>query len=254
MRILDLFSLKGKIGYVTGAARGIGRSIASGLAEAGACMAIVDIDFQGAQKTAEELVGLGYNCFAIPADVTKREQVHNIVEKILHRWGRLDIAVNNAGKCLNVPADEMTEEQWDAIIDLNMKGVFLTSQAAGRVMIKQKSGSIINIASMSGQIVNYPQPQVAYNASKAGVVMLTRSMAVEWVQYNVRVNSISPGYTKTELVMKMKDLHTRWSEMTPMKRLAEPDELKGAAVFLASEASSFITGHNLVVDGGYTLW
>ncbi|MBA7525821.1 Galactitol 2-dehydrogenase [subsurface metagenome] len=254
MGILDLFSLKTKTGYVTGGARGIGRSIAMGLAEAGARVTIVDINFTEAQKTAQELAGLGFDCFAIHADVTQKEQVLVMVDKILQRWGRLDIAVNNAGKVLNVSAEEMTEEQWDAVINLNLKGVFLTSQAAGNVMIKQKSGSIINIASMSAHIVNHPQPQVAYNASKAGVVMVTKSMAAEWAGYGVRVNSISPGYTGTELVMKMKDLHGRWEEMTPMKRLAEPDEIMGAAVYLASEASCFVTGHDLVVDGGFTLW
>lgn len=251
---MDLFSLKGRTGYVTGGARGIGRSIAMGLAEAGASVAIVDIDFAEAQRTAQELTGLGYDCFTIHTDVTQGVQVHDMVEKVLQRWGRLDIAVNNAGKCLNVLAEEMTEEQWDTVIDLNLKGVFLTSQAAGRVMIKQRSGSIINIASMSARIVNHPQPQVSYNASKSGVVMVTKSMAVEWAKYGVRVNSISPGYTRTELVMGVKDLHSRWVEMTPMKRLAEPDEMKGAALYLASEASRFVTGHDLVVDGGFTLW
>jgi NAD(P)-dependent dehydrogenase (short-subunit alcohol dehydrogenase family) len=121
-------------------------------------------------------------------------------------------------------------------------------------MIGQRSGSIINIASMSGRIVNHPQPQVAYNASKAGVVMLTKSLGAEWAPYGVRVNSISPGYTGTELTMRMKDLFPIWESMTPMNRLAKPDEMKGAAVYLASEASAFVTGHDLVVDGGFTLW
>lgn len=251
---MDLFNLKGKNGYVTGGARGIGRSIATGLLEAGARVAIVDIDFEEAQKTAQELTSRGYESFAIHADVTQKEQVHAMVEEIINRWSRLDIAVNNAGKCVNVPAEQMTEEQWDTVIDLNLKGVFLSAQAAGKVMIKQRSGSIINIASMSARIVNHPQPQVAYNASKSGVIQLTKSLAVEWAPYGVRVNSISPGYTETELVMKMKELHSRWIEMTPMKRLARPEEIKGAAVYLASEAASFVTGSDLVVDGGFTLW
>jgi NAD(P)-dependent dehydrogenase (short-subunit alcohol dehydrogenase family) len=254
MGILDLFSLKGKTSYVTGGARGIGKSIASGLVEAGASVAIIDIDEAEARKAAKELCDLGYESCAIGADVTKRDQVLDMVEQVLGRWGRLDIAVNNAGKCLNAPGEEMTEVQWNDVVDLNLKGVFLTSQAAGRIMIQQSTGSIINIASMSARIVNHPQPQVAYNASKAGVVMLTKSLAAEWASYGVRVNSISPGYTGTELTLRMKDLFPKWVAMTPMRRLADPNEMKGAAVYLASEASRFVTGHDLVVDGGFTLW
>jgi len=157
-------------------------------------------------------------------------------------------------RCINAPAEQMTEQQWDAVIDLNLKTVFLCAKVEGKVMIKQGSGSIINIASMSAKIVNHPQPQVAYNASKAGVIHLTRSMAAEWAKYNVGVNSISPGYTRTELLMGMKKLHSIWIQMTPMKRLADTEDMKGAAVFLASEASSFVTGSDILVDSGYTLW
>ena len=254
MGILDLFSLQGKNAYVTGGARGIGKSIAFGLVEAGASVAIVDIDRMEAETTVKELLDLGYEAFAVHADVTKSDQVLEMVERVVQKWGRLDIAVNNAGKCVNAPGEEMTEQQWDDVVDLNLKGVFLSAQAAGRKMINQKCGSIINIASMSAQIVNHPQPQVAYNASKAAVVMLTKSLAAEWAPYGVRVNTISPGYTATELTLRMKDLFPKWKARTPMKRLAEPDEMKGAAVYLASEASSFVTGHDLVVDGGFTLW
>jgi NAD(P)-dependent dehydrogenase (short-subunit alcohol dehydrogenase family) len=254
MGILDQFSLKGKTATVTGGARGIGKSIAFGLAEAGASVAIIDIDKGEAENTAKELVASGFESFAICADVTKRDQVWEMIEEVVKRWGTLEIAVNNAGKCINAPGEEMSEQQWDDVVDLNLKGVFLTCQAAGRVMIKQKRGSIINIASMSARIVNHPQPQAAYNASKAGVVMVTKSLAAEWAPHGVRVNSISPGYTGTELTLRMKDLFPKWVDMTPMRRLAEPDEMKGAAVFLASEASRFVTGHDMVVDGGFTLW
>ncbi len=254
MGILDLFSLKGKSAYVTGSARGIGKSIAFGLAEAGARVAVVDIDGETAEKTAGEITAAGYESFSLRIDVTRKDQVSDMVREVVRRWGRLDVAVNNAGKCLNAPGEKMTEEEWDGVIDLNLKGVFLTTQAAGVAMIEQRAGSIINIASMSGQIVNHPQPQVAYNASKAGVIMLTRSLAAEWAPHNVRVNSISPGYTGTELTLRMGNLFPKWIEFTPMKRLAEPDEMQGAAVYLASEASRFVTGHDLVVDGGYTLW
>jgi NAD(P)-dependent dehydrogenase (short-subunit alcohol dehydrogenase family) len=254
MGILNQFSLQGKVGYVTGGARGIGKAIAFGLAEAGASVAIIDIDGAEAKKTSKELLGCGFESFSIHADVAKKDQVVDTVEKVIQKWGTLDIAVNNAGKCVNAPGEAMTEQQWDDVVDLNLKGVFLSSQVAGRIMIDQKRGSIINIASMSAHIVNHPQPQVAYNASKAGVVMVTKSLAAEWALHGVRVNSISPGYTGTELTLRMKDLFPKWVNMTPMKRLAEPDEMKGAAVFLASDASRFVTGHDLVVDGGFTLW
>jgi len=254
MGILDLFSLKGKTGFVTGAARGIGRGIAAGLAEAGAKIAIVDIDFERALSTAEELTVLGSECIPIRADVTKKSQVCEMVEKVLSRWGRLDIAVNNAGTCRNVPAEEMSEADWDVVVDLNLKAVFLCAQAAGRVMIRQKYGSVINIASMSAQIVNFPQPQVSYNAAKAGVIHLTRSMAAEWASHGVRVNSISPGYVNTDLLQPAKDLHPIWIERTPQKRIGEPWEIAGMAVYLASDAARYCTGSDMVVDGGYTLW
>jgi NAD(P)-dependent dehydrogenase (short-subunit alcohol dehydrogenase family) len=255
MKILECFRLNGKTAFVTGGARGIGKSITEGLAEAGARVAIVDIDREEAEHTAAELAGQGYEACAFQCDVTVQSQVSDMVESVISRWGSLEIAVNNAGRVINTPAEEMTQEQWGAVIDLNLTGVFFCAQAAGKAMIDCGiKGSIINTASMSARIVNHPQPQVAYNASKAGVIMVTKSMAAEWAQYGVRVNSISPGYTGTELVMKLKELHDKWIEATPMKRLAEPDEMKGAVVYLASEASSYVTGHDLVVDGGFTLW
>jgi NAD(P)-dependent dehydrogenase (short-subunit alcohol dehydrogenase family) len=255
MGVIERFRLNGKTAFVTGSARGIGKSIAEGLAEAGARVAIVDIDQEGAERTAADLAGQGYEAFAFQCDVTVQSQVEEMVNKVIDRWGSLEIAVNNAGRVINAPAEEMNREQWSAVIDLNLTGVFFCAQAAGKAMITRGTeGSIINTASMSAQIVNHPQPQVAYNASKAGVIMVTKSMAAEWARYRVRVNSISPGYTATELVIKLKELHKKWIEVTPMKRLAEPDEMKGAVVYLASEASSFVTGHDLVVDGGFTLW
>jgi NAD(P)-dependent dehydrogenase (short-subunit alcohol dehydrogenase family) len=252
--ILDLFSLKGKTGFVTGGAKGIGRGIAAGLVEAGAKIAVVDIDLERARATAVELTKLGSECFPIKADVSKKDQVGTMVETVVSRWGRLDIAVNNAGTCRNVPAEEMSEEDWDTVVDLNLKAVFLCAQAAGRVMIKQRSGSVINIASMSAQIVNFPQPQVSYNAAKAGVIHLTRSMAAEWAQYGVRVNSISPGYVNTDLLQPAKDLHPIWIERTPQKRIGEPWEIAGMAVYLSSDAARYCTGSDMLVDGGYTLW
>ena len=171
--------------------------------------------------------------------------------EMAEEMGRIDIAFCNAGISINVPAEEMTYEQWRKVIDINLTGVFLTATAAGRYMIRQGGGSIINTASMSGHIVNIPQPQVAYNASKAGVIMLTKSLAVEWADKNVRVNSISPGYIMTDLI-RGHELIPRWTELSPSSRMGNPEELQGVALYLASDASSFTTGSDFVVDGAYT--
>jgi NAD(P)-dependent dehydrogenase (short-subunit alcohol dehydrogenase family) len=252
--ILERFSLKGRSAFVTGAARGIGRGIARGLAEAGSRVALVDLDGEGSRAAARELASEGLECLALQADVSRGEQVEAFVEEILRRWGRLDVAVANAGICHNVPAEKMSEPEWNRVLDIDLRAVFLCDQAAGRRMIAQGSGSIINIASMSAQVVNFPQPQAAYNAAKAGVVQLTRSLAAEWARHGVRVNSISPGYVDTELLAPGKHLHPQWIQLTPQKRFGQPLEIAGAAVFLASEAASFCTGADLVMDGGYTLW
>lgn len=178
-----------------------------------------------------------------------------MIDVILEKFGRLDIAFCNAGICINVAAEEMTFEQWKKVIDINLTGVFLTAQAAGKVMLKQGSGSIINTASMSAHIVNVPQPQCAYNASKAGVIQLTKSMAIEWVKKGVRVNCISPGYIGTELILANEGLTAlieQWNAMAPMGRLGKPDELQAICVYLAGDASSFTTGSDFVVDGAFT--
>jgi len=179
--------------------------------------------------------------------------VDRAVQVSLDRFGRIDILVNNAGICIHENAEDMTDEQWDAVMDVNLKGVFYCCRAVGKVMIKQGGGKIVNVASMSALIVNRPQNQVSYNASKAGVVMLTKSLAVEWAQYGIRVNAISPGYMLTEMTRKVSHMFPLWEPMVPMRRLGEPEELRGALLFLVSDASSYVTGHNLIVDGGYTL-
>ena len=156
---------------------------------------------------------------------------------------------------MNIPAEEMTLEQWKKVIDINLTGVFLTAQAAGRIMIKQGGGSIINTASMSAHIVNVPQPQCSYNASKAGVIQLTKSLAIEWAKYHVRVNSISPGYIGTELTLNspsLKPLIDQWNASAPLGRMGRPDELQAIAVYLAGDASSFTTGSDFLIDGAFT--
>lgn len=254
MGILDRFSLKGRTALVTGGGQGIGRAFAQALAEAGADVAIVDINPVTAQTAADQLAALGVRSLAIQADVTVAEQVQRMIDTIVAAWGKLDIGVNNAGIGNWANAEDMREADWDRVIAVNLKGVFLCAQAEGRVMLAQGYGKIINTASMSASIVNRPQNQVAYNASKAGVVHLTRSLATEWAARGVRVNCISPGYTRTALVDQVGHLVPGWLKDIPMGRMAEVTDLQGALVFLASEASDYVTGHDLVVDGGYTAW
>lgn len=255
MGILEKMRLDGKVTFVTGGARGIGKSIATAVAEAGSHVAIVDLDIDEAKKTAEEIAEIGVKTIAIKADVTVEKDVDNMIQVILDTFGKLDVAFCNAGICMNIPADEMTYEQWKKVVDINLNGVFLTSQAAAKVMLKQGRGSIINTASMSAHIVNVPQPQCSYNASKAGVIMLTKSMAVEFAKRGVRVNSISPGYIGTELITaapKLKPLIEQWNQLSPIGRLGRPDELQAIAVYLAGDASDFTTGSDFVIDGAFT--
>ncbi len=245
--------LTDKIAYVTGGARGIGKAVALGLAHAGADVAIADIDMETAGVVVKEIEALGRRSMAISCDVTNPESCQAMVDKIVADWGRLDIAFNNAGICINTAAEQMTPEEWKKVIDINLSGVFYTSQAAGRAMIAQKGGSIINTASMSGHIVNSPQPQCAYNASKAAVIMLTKSLAVEWAPHNVRVNSLSPGYIGTEMTKSApEEWKNRWMDLSPCGRMGTPEELVSAVLYMADDASSFTTGMDLVVDGAFT--
>ncbi|MEA3407781.1 MAG: SDR family oxidoreductase [Chloroflexota bacterium] len=254
MSILDRFSLAGRTALVTGSGQGIGRAFALALAEAGADVAIVDINPDTAHAVAQEIQDIGVRSMALEVDVTQKDQVQEMMRQIVDIWGKLDIGVNNAGIGRWADAEAMSEEDWDAVVNVNLKGVFLCCQAEGQVMLKQGYGKIINTASMSAHIVNRPQNQVAYNASKAGVVHLTKSMAAEWAPRGVRVNCISPGYTRTALVDEVGHLIPGWLEDIPMGRMAETSDLQGALIYLASEASDYVTGHDLVVDGGFTLW
>lgn len=256
MSILDRFRLDGKTALVTGGGQGIGRAFALALAEAGADVAIVDINRETAAQVADEIRTMGRRSLAIVADVTRKEDVESMVERVVNEWGYLDIGVNNAGVGSWADAEEMSEEEWDRILGINLKGVFLCAQTEARVMIPQGGGRIINTASMSASIVNRPQNQVAYNASKAGVLHLTRSMAAEWASHNITVNTISPGYMRTPLIKspEVAEMVPFWQEQIPMGRIGEVADLQGAVVFLASEAANYITGHDLVIDGGYCVW
>jgi NAD(P)-dependent dehydrogenase (short-subunit alcohol dehydrogenase family) len=256
MGIIEKMRLDGKKGFVTGGARGIGKSVATALCEAGADLAIVDMDLEEAEKTARWLAAeTGRSVIAIKTDVTDQADVNRMIDKVLEAFGRIDIAFCNAGICINTPAEEMTLDQWNKVVGVNLTGVFLTAQAAGKVMLRQGSGSIINTASMSGHIVNVPQPQCAYNASKAGVIQLTKSFAVEWATRGVRVNSISPGYIGTELILAaphLKALIDEWNKIAPMHRLGKPEELQALVVYLAGDMSSFTTGSDFIADGAFT--
>ena len=258
--ILERFRLDGRVAFVTGSGQGIGRAFAHALGEAGAAVAVVDISAGHAEAVASEMDAKGIDALPLVADVSQPDQVNAMVAAVLARWGKLTIGVNNAGIGLWADAEAMTVEEWDRVIALNLRGVFLCAQAAGRAMLAAGYGKIINTASMSGSIVNTPQNQVAYNASKAGVIQLTRSLAAEWARRGVRANSISPGYTRRLLVDNLlatpagQSMTPTWLAMTPMGRMGEVTDLQGAVVYLASEASDFMTGHDLVIDGGYSVW
>ncbi|MBC8449356.1 MAG: glucose 1-dehydrogenase [Chloroflexi bacterium] len=258
--ILERFRLDGRVALVTGGGRGIGRGYAHALGEAGATVAIVDIDTAAAVAVVEELARKGIDALAVTADVTQPDQVQAMVDAVLARWGRLTIGVNNVGIGVWADSETMPKEDWDKVVAVNLTGVFLCAQAEARVMLEAGYGKIVNTASMSGHIVNTPQNQAAYNTTKAGVIHLTRSLAAEWATRGVRVNSISPGYTRTKLVDDLvaspegQRMVPCWMELTPMGRMAEVTDLQGAVVYLASEASDFMTGHDVVIDGGYCVW
>lgn len=257
MGILERMRLDHKVALVTGGARGIGKSVAIAFAQAGANIVIADSDLVEAEKTAKEISNKEkVKAIAVQTDVTEVESVNNLIQVIKQQFGELNIAFCNAGICLNIAAEDMTYEQWIKVIDVNLTGVFLTAQAVGKIMIEQgKGGSIINTASMSAHIVNVPQPQCAYNASKAGVIQLTKSLAIEWAKYNIRVNSLSPGYIGTELTLNSKSLQPliqQWNAMSPVHRMGTPEELQAICVYLAGDTSTFTTGSDFIIDGAFT--
>ena len=258
--ILERFRLTGRTALVTGGGQGIGRAFAHALGEAGAAVAVVDLKLDLAEEVVEELEKKGIKSMAMQADVTKPDQVAAMVSTIVDAWGSLTIGVNNAGIGLWSDAESTPYADWLRMIDVDLNSVFLCAQAEARVMLPAGYGKIINTASMSGHISNTPQNQSAYNTAKAGVLHLTRSLAAEWAKRGVRVNSISPGYTRTKLVDDLlatpigQTILPTWMGMTPMGIMAEVTDLQGAVVYLASKASDYMTGHDMVIDGGYCTW
>ena len=252
-----LFDLTGRVALVTGAGSGIGQRIAMGLAQSGADVACLDRRTDTGLSDSERMIGAtGRRVITINADVTDRAALDSAVARTESELGPLGISVNAAGIANANPAEEMSEEQYQTLMDINMKGIFLSCQAEARAMLRHGKGSIINIASMSGVIVNRGLKQVHYNASKAGVIHMSKSMAMEWVDRGVRVNSISPGYTATPMNTRPEMVHQtkEFESQTPMQRMASVDEMVGPAIFLASDASSYCTGLDLLVDGGFCCW
>jgi NAD(P)-dependent dehydrogenase (short-subunit alcohol dehydrogenase family) len=247
--------LKGKIAIVTGARRGMGKSHALTLAKAGAKVVVCDISKQDCQKVVEEIEKAGGEGLALKCDVTKKEEVEEMVKKTVERFGKIDILVNNAGICQFIPFLEMSEEDWDRTLDINLKGYFLVAQACAKEMVKQKSGVIINIASvaMGQQGVGFPNI-VHYCASKGGVVAMTEALALELAPYNIRVNAISPGMIETPMIDPLKKDPKMMEAMLariPMRRVGRPEEVSELVLFLASDKSSYITGADIVIDGGW---
>ena len=248
------FSLKNKIVLITGASRGIGEATAIGLAQAGADLAIASRKLPDLEKVAEEIKKTGRKCVPVAAHVGKTEEINNLVKRVLEEFGKIDILVNNAATNPSMAAAiDIDERAWDSIMNLNLKGLFFLSQAVARVMKGKGGGKIINVASVAGIT---PDILPVYSISKAGVIMATKVMAQQWAPYNIRVNAIAPGLTKTrfsEALWKNPDILQMAMSRTPMARPAEPEEMVGAIIYLASDASSYVTGQVIAVDGGSTI-
>lgn len=252
------FDFSGKNVLITGAERGIGLAIAQGFARCGANIIIagmMDEEFDNAKKLVE---AENVECFCIHTDVSDEASVKNMVKKAVEKFSTIDVLVNNAGINKLAPAEEMPLDVWQRIINVNLTGTFLVCREVGSVMLAQGKGNVVNIASMSGLIVNpLPQQQCAYNSSKAGVIMLTKCLANEWAKKGIRVNAVCPGFTRTPLTAKRLDTPNdpavkKWIEGTPMDRVAEPEEIVGIVLYYASELASFTTGTCIPIDGGYT--
>jgi len=253
MSLYDL-SMNNKVAIITGAARGIGKAMLQVFSEAGADVAAIDMDAPELEKTVEELKSTHNRILGIKTDVTKKKEVDEMVAKVTDFFGTVDILINNAGKQIWSPLMKMREDGWDKIFNINVKGGFLCAQAVSDIMINNRSGIIINMASMGGILAD--KNDGAYAASKAAVMQMSRAMAAELAQHNIRVNCIAPGVTRTrmsEAAFEGTETVKKFKDIIPLSRVAEPEEMASVALFLASEASSYITGTTIVVDGGVSI-
>ena len=252
---MEIFEIKNKVALVTGSTRGLGEVAAKSLAKAGADIAVCGRDASDLERVTNSIREMGRNAKGFSIDVTNKKIVFQVVEKIIKYFGQIDILVNNAGVNYRIPVLEYPEEEWDRVINTNLKGYFLMAQAVVPQMIEKGYGKVINMSSILGTI-GLPH-QLAYASSKGGVDQMTKVMALEWAKQGVRVNAIGPTYFETELVAQIRDDTERFNfinERTPMGRWGYPPELEGSVIFLASPASDFITGQTLYVDGGWTIW
>ncbi len=254
MSIGEMFDLTGKTAIVTGGGRGIGQKMAEGLARAGAQIVLCSRKVEKCRESAEAISRLGATVLALPCDVKSPKEIQAVVDETIRVFGRIDILVNNSGANWGAAPEEFPLEGWQKVIDTNLNGVFLFCQIAGRAMIRQKSGNIINVASIMGVVGTESDAAdaIAYTASKGGVITFTKDLAAKWAKYNIRINALAPGWFPTDMTKWVLENHgKKLLSHIPMKRFGKGDELEGAVVFLASEASSYVTGIVLPVDGGY---
>ncbi|MFD2922343.1 SDR family oxidoreductase [Halobacillus naozhouensis] len=253
MHVQELFNLKGKTAIVTGGGRGLGKQIAEGFAESGANVVVCSRKLEACQEVSEALTEHGVESLALPCDVTNTDDIQHVVEKTVERFGRIDILVNNSGATWGAPVEEMPLEAWQKVINVNVTGTFLMSQAVGKVMLEQGEGKILNIASVAGLKGSDPKfmDTIGYNSSKGAVLTFTKDLAVKWGPRGIHVNAIAPGFFPTKMSkVLIEQGGDAFLEATPLRKFGGEDDIKGAAVFLSSAASNHITGDVVIIDGG----